>query len=69
MITNTLEHRAECLDECVAGVNRPRFLNGLNGKLSVPDPEMVENKDAGLNHFLEAVLRVNVPAEKYKMWK
>lgn len=42
MITDTLEHLVECLDECVLGMNRLCFLNELNSKLSVPNPEIDE---------------------------
>lgn len=40
MITNIVKHHVEWLDECVLGVNRLCFLRELNGKLSVPNPEM-----------------------------
>lgn len=48
MITNTLEHLVECLDECVLGGNRLCF---LNGKLSVLNPEKGKKEDKSLIHF------------------
>ncbi len=51
MITVTLEHLVKCLDECVLGKNRLCFLNEVNSKLSVPNPEIDEKEDTSLLHF------------------